>query len=241
MPKELVFYIEDIRIDAVFKKIKNIHLKVLPSGSVRISAPLRTGPEAAKAFAASKIGWIRKHREDFLNRAVEPPPAYSSGENHYFLGRRYLLRINEHNAAPRVELDGETLEIRLRPDAGPEKRRSVLEEWYRGRLKEILPGIISHYEEITGVRINEFGVKKMKTRWGTCNVRAKRIWLNLELAKKSRRHIEYIVAHEMTHLLERSHNARFKSYLETLMPDWRSRKKELNLSGLVYDTLPGNY
>jgi hypothetical protein len=140
--------------------------------------------------------------------------------------------VIEHNASPKVVIKHETMEMYIRPNTGLKKRQEILDEWYRKRLKEIIPGIIAQYEKTMNVKVDEFGIKKMKTKWGTCNIKAKRIWLNLELAKKSQNYIEYIIVHEMVHLLERHHNERFTAYMEKFMSQWRGLKEELNRSML---------
>ena len=225
----------DICLDVVQKDIKNIHLSVYPpTGRVRIAAPLRMDLDAVRVFAISKLGWIRKHQDKFRNQSREAPREYITGESHYYLGRRYLLKVIEHNAPPKMVLKHETIEIYIRPDTELEKRGKILDEWYRRRLKEIAPGMIAKYEKAMKVKVDEFGIRKMKTKWGSCNIEAKRIWLNLELAKKERRYIEYIIVHEMTHFLERRHNDRFMAYMDGFIPQWRFLKEELNRSMLPY-------
>jgi hypothetical protein len=139
-----------------------------------------------------------------------------------------LLKVVEENAPPNVTLKHDIIELQVRPETSTEKRQVIMEEWYRQNLKLILTEMIAKWEERINVKVSEFGIKKMKTRWGTCNVKAKRIWLNLELAKKPKPCLEYIVVHEMIHLLERHHNERFIAYLDKYMPQWRAYKEELN-------------
>lgn len=223
----------DICIDVIRKDIKNVHLSVHPpTGRVRISAPSRINLDSLRVFAISKLSWIKKHKNKYLNQKREAPREYISRESHYFLGKRHLLKVIEHDAPPKVEVRHERMEMYVRPNTGLDKRREILEEWYRQQLKEIVPHMISHYEELMKVSVNEFGIKKMKTKWGTCSIGAKRIWLNLELAKKQRHYIQYIIAHEMTHLLERKHNERFVSCLNKFVPQWKACKEELNHSVL---------
>ena len=225
----------DISLDVVRKDIKNVHLSVYPpTGRVRIAAPLRMNLDTLRIFAISKLGWIKKHKNKFLNQKRESPREYISRESHYFLGKRHLLKVVEHDAPPKVAIKHETMEMYIRPNTGLEKRREILDEWYRRQLKEIVPGMISQYEEMMKVKVDEFGIKKMKTRWGTCSIGAKRIWLNLELAKKQRHYIQYIIAHEMLHLLERRHNDIFISNLDKFVPQWRFYKEELNRSALSH-------
>lgn len=219
----------DISATVVQKNIKNIHLSVYPpSGRVRISAPLRMDMDTIRVFVISKLSWIKKHQSRFQNQVRETPRECISMESHYYLGKRYLLQIIEHNAPPKVTIKHDTIEMCIRPNTNTKKRQEILDEWYRQTLKEMVPAIISQYEKIMNVKVNEFGIKKMKTRWGTCSLFPKRIWLNLELAKKPKEYIEYILVHEMTHLLERRHNERFASFMDQFLPKWRFYKEGLN-------------
>ena len=228
--------IGDICVDVVHKDIKNMHLSVYPpSGKVKISAPLRMDLETIRVFAISKLSWIKKQQGKLCSQERETPREYITRESHYYLGRRYLLKVIEHNASPKVVIKHETVEMYIRPNTGLEKRKIILDEWYRQRLKEIIPGIIAQYENKFKVNIAEFAVKKMKTKWGTCSIKAKRIWLNLELAKKPKECIEYIVVHEMVHLLERHHNERFIAIMDKYLPKWRFYKEELNKRPLRHE------
>jgi len=226
----------DISIEVVQKDIKNVHLSVYPpSGSVRISAPLRMDLDTIRVFAISKLSWIRKQQSKLRSQERETPREYITRESHYYLGKRYLLKVIEHDAAPKVELKHETIEMHIRPNTSSQKRQQILNDWYRHRLKEIIPGIIVQYKKAMKVTVAEFAVKKMKTRWGACNREAKRIWLNLELAKKPQKCIEYIVVHEMAHLLERHHNERFTALMDKFLPMWKSYKEELNRRPLRHE------
>jgi hypothetical protein len=228
--------IGDICVDVVHKDIKNMHLSVYPpSGKVKISAPLRMDLETIRVFAISKLSWIKKQQGKLCSQERETPREYITRESHYYLGRRYLLKVIEHNASPKVVIKHETVEMYIRPNTGLEKRKIILDEWYRQRLKEIIPGIIAQFENKLKVNIAEFAVKKMKTKWGTCSIKAKRIWLNLELAKKPKECIEYIVVHEMVHLLERHHNERFIAIMDKYLPKWRFYKEELNKRPLRHE------
>ena len=175
----------DINVEVVHKKIKNLHLSVYPpSGRVKISAPLHMDLDTIKVFAISKLSWIKKQQNKISSQEREAPREYITRESHYYLGKRYLLKVIEHNKPQRVVLKHETIELYIRPNTGIEKRKKVLDEWYRQYLKNIIPEIIAEYERKMKVNVNEFAIKRMKTRWGTCNRKAKRIWLNIELAKK---------------------------------------------------------
>lgn len=219
----------DITVDVELKNIKNIHLSVYPpDGRVRISAPKRLDLDTIRVYVLSKIKWIKKQQAKFINQDREAPREFISRESHYFKGKRYLLKVVEHKAPPQIELQHSTIVMYIRPGTPTEKRQRILDEWYRAQLKIAVPQLIEKWEKIMNVKVNEFGIKKMKTRWGTCNPNAKRIWLNLELAKKPPEYLEYIVVHEMVHLLERKHNDIFTAYMDKFLPKWRYYKDGLN-------------
>ena len=221
--------IENIDIELIRKKIKNIHLSVYPpDGRVRLAVPQHMDDEAARDFAVSKLSWIKKQKKKYTTQEKQTIREFVSGENHYFLGVKYLLNVIEANGKQHVKLrDNKYIDLYVRPDSTTEKREKLMSEWYRQNLKDIIPSYIQKWEKIMGVTVNEFGVKQMKTRWGTCNVQDKRIWINLELAKKAPRCLEYIVVHEMVHLLEKHHNQVFKDYMSKFLPDWKSIKDEI--------------
>ncbi len=219
----------DIVIDVEQKKIKNIHLSVYPpDGRVRIAAPLRMDLDTIRVYALSKLKWIKKQQAKQRAQAREAPREFLNRESHYYNGKRYLLKVVEVEAAPRIELKHSTLILYVRPGTNTEKRQRILDEWYRAQLKMILPALIEKWEKTLNVKVNAFGIKKMKTRWGSCNCEAGRIWLNLELAKKPPECLEYVVVHEMVHLLERKHNETFAAYMNEHLPKWRFYKDELN-------------
>ncbi len=219
-----------LSIDVVRKDIKNMHLAVYPpTGRVRIAAPLRIDDEAVRLFAISKISWIRKHQRNFLAQDRQAPRQYKERESHYFLGKRYLLRIKEHEAPAKVELKTKTyIDLFVRPNTTSEQKQTILNEWYRSELKKLIQPIIDKWEKQIGVTVDDWQVKQMKTKWGTCNIEKRRIWINLELVKKPIHCLEYIIVHEMIHLLERHHNDRFLSLMEKNMPQWKFYKEELN-------------
>lgn len=219
----------EITAEVVQKDIKNIHLSVYPpNGRVKIAAPLRMDLETIRIFAISKLQWIKKQQTKLRNQEREAPRAYISRESHYYLGKRYLLKVVECDSKPSVAIRHDKLILQLKPGAGPEQRQILVQAWYRERLKALVSDCIAKWEKIIGVEVAEFGIKKMRTKWGACNPAAKRIWINLELAKKPPECLEYIVVHEMVHLLERSHNARFIAYMNQFLPHWRSLKDALN-------------
>ncbi len=226
----------NLTVDVVQKNIKNIHLSVYPpTGRIRISAPFRMNLDTIRVFAISKLSWIKKQQAKLRKQEREAPREFLNRESHYFNGKRYLLKVIEQAAVPRVELKHSKIELYVRPQTNREKMKSILDEWYRSQLKASLPRLIGKWEKKMNVKVNEFGIKKMKTKWGTCNSEAKRIWLNLELAKKPAECLEYIVVHEMVHLLKRNHNDRFISLMNTFMPKWRFYKDELNRTPLRHE------
>lgn len=219
-----------LSIEVVRKNIKNMHLAVYPpTGRVRIAAPLRIDDEAIRLFAISKIAWIRKHQRGFVSQDRLSPRQYKERESHYYQGKRYLLRIIELDAAPKVIMKTKTyIDLYVRPNSTPEQKESILNEWYRTELKKLIQPIIDKWQSQIGVVVNEWQVKQMKTKWGTCNIEEKRIWINLELAKKPLHCLEYIIVHEMIHLVERHHNERFLTLMEKFLPQWKFNKEELN-------------
>jgi predicted metal-dependent hydrolase len=222
--------ISNIKIDVVRKDIKNIHLAVYPpTGRVRIAAPFKVNEDAIRLFAISKLGWIRKNQRKFEGQERITPREYKQRESHYFQGIRYLLNIVETDKAQKVVLKNKKfIELQIKPDTPTIKRHEILTHWYRIELKKQIPAIIDKWEKILNVKVDDWQVKQMKTKWGSCNIEKKRIWLNLELAKKPEHCLEYIIVHEMVHLLERHHNDRFLYYMDTHLPNWRQLKTELN-------------
>jgi predicted metal-dependent hydrolase len=222
--------INDIVIDVVRKNIKNVHLAVYPpTGRVRIAAPLTMNEDAIRLFAISKLAWIKRNQRKFEEQERIPPREYKQRESHYFQGKRYLLNIVETDQSPKVVLKNKKfIELHIKPNTSTAKRHEILTEWYRSELKKSIPPLIEKWEKILNVKVNEWYVKQMKTKWGSCNIEKKRIWLNLELAKKPEHCLEYIIVHEMVHLLERHHNDRFLYFMDTYLPNWRQLKDELN-------------
>ena len=219
----------NITIDVEKKDIKNIHLSVYPpNGKVRIAAPEYMELDTIRVFAINKLEWIKKQQATFKNQVRETPREYIEKESHYFQGERYLLNVIEHDAKPKVLLNHNTIELYVRPNTSTEKRKSILDEWYRAEMKKIIPPLLKKWENKIGVKANDFGIKQMRTKWGSCNIISKRIWLNLELAKKPSICMEYILVHELVHLLERNHNDRFIRFMNEFMPKWRFHKDELN-------------
>lgn len=223
--------IANIQIDVVRKNIKNMHLAVYPpTGRVRLSAPQKTDYEVLRLFAISKLGWVKKHIKNFNEQPRETKRDYISGESHYIQGKRALLNvIIEQTGKNRIEFDGvKQVNFYVKNNTTHEQKAKLMKEWYRNELKKQIPSLIEKWEKIIGVKSSSWGVKQMTTKWGSCNIEAKRIWLNLELAKKPTICLEYIIAHELVHLLERNHNDKFVSHMNTFMPKWRLYRDELN-------------
>jgi hypothetical protein len=230
--------VSGVQVQVFRKGIKNLHLGVYPPhGRVRVAAPLRVSDDAVRLAVIGKLGWIKRQRARFEGQPRQSAREMVSGESHYFLGRRYRLRVIERAGGGTVELHGKsTLELRVRPSTNAGQRNRILHQWYRQQLKVLIPPLVEKWQAALGVAVAEWGVKKMKTRWGTCNIEARRIWLNLELAKKPVQCLEYIVAHELVHLIERNHNDRFVSILEKHLPLWRLHRQELNSAPLSHET-----
>lgn len=219
----------DISIAVTRKAIKNVHLSVHPpEGRVTMSAPTDTRLEVARAYAISKLGWIRAQQEILRNQARETPRQFVTRESHYLWGRRYLLTVVEREAKPSVTVDHKRITLSVRPGSSRERRAAVIHEWHLALLHEFIPPLICHWEAKLGVKVNAYFLQRMKTKWGSCNHRAGHIRLNTELVKKPKDMIEYVVVHEMVHLLEPTHNERFVAILTEHYPTWREARAELN-------------
>lgn len=227
--------INGIEIEFYRKDIKNVHLSVHPpAGRVRLAVPEDMDEEAIRLFVISKLAWIKKQRKQFKLQNRQSTREFVSGESHYFLGSRYLMNVIESPEKQRVELRNKKyMDLYVRPDSTREQREKVVNEWYRTELKQMVPEYIEKWESIMDVSVEDCRIKLMRTKWGTCNESARRIWLNLELAKKNPRCLEYIIVHEMVHFLERNHNERFKAYMDQYLPNWRGIRAELN--ELIFD------
>ncbi len=182
-----------------------------------------------RIFIESKLDWIKEKQNKIRSQKREAPKEYQSGENHYFFGKQYSLLLVEEKRKAQVKIENDLLILQVRPHSTKQQKQRILQEWYRAQLKEVVVPMIQKYESEMKVKVSEFGIKKMKSRWGTCNVRAQRIWLNLELARAPLECLEHIVVHEMVHLLERKHNAKFFAYMDKFLPQWRDSKEKLKL------------
>jgi predicted metal-dependent hydrolase len=219
----------EIEIDVVLKDIKNLHLSVYPpTGRVRISAPNRMNLESIRSFAISKLGWIKQQQAKLRRQERETPREYLDRESHYVWGKRYLLTVIEEHAPPKVELMHSRLVLRISPGADDRARKSTMDRWYREQIRAAVPDLLAKWEPIVGVTVDGVFVQKMKTRWGSCNPLARHIRLNTDLAKKPSECLEYIVVHELVHVLEPTHNSRFLALMDQLMPHWRACRQQLN-------------
>ncbi|MEX2345575.1 MAG: SprT family zinc-dependent metalloprotease [Balneolaceae bacterium] len=222
--------VSGIDVDVIKKDINNIHLAVYPpTGRVRLSSPLSMRKESLRLFIISKLGWIKKHIHNMTSQLREPDREYIQHESHWVEGQRYLLNIIEKEAPPKVEIRNKKyIDLYVQPGSNKGRKEMVLREWYRERLKTQIPEIVAKWEEKLGVQVEEWGVRQMKTKWGSCNIENRRIWLNLELAKKPKHCLDYVILHEILHLMERHHNDRFKGLLDKYMPGWTNVREELN-------------
>jgi predicted metal-dependent hydrolase len=219
----------DITVDVDLKDIKNIHLSVLPpAGRVRISAPARMSLDAIRVFAISKLSWIKSQRAKLQAQPRETPREYLERESHYVWGKRHLLEIIVCNQGPSIELAHGRMCLKVRPGTTSSRKQEIVEAWYRAQLQQAVCLMVAKWEPIMGVKIKDVYIQKMKTKWGSCNTNQQNIRLNTELAKKPRECLEYIVAHEMTHLLVRSHNEQFIALMDKWLPNWRTLRRVLN-------------
>lgn len=226
-----------IAVEVVRKEIKHLHVGVYPPhGRVRVAAPMRLDDEAVRLAVISRLGWIRRKQRAFEDQVRQSQREMVRRESHYFQGRRYLLDVIEEYGPPSVRLAGHTtMELRVRPGCDRQARELVLQRWYRRQLREQIPPLLAKWEPRVGEIVAEARIKRMKTLWGSCNAASRRIWLNLELAKKPASCLEFILVHEMVHFLERHHNERFCERMDELMPSWRHHRDELNRAPLAHE------
>lgn len=229
--------INGMNIEIVRKTIKNLHVGVYPpNGRVRVAAPDHLSDEAVRLAVVTRIRWIRKQQQRFADQSRQTEREMVSGESHYFEGRRYRLRVEEVDAPPTVERrPGGILLLRVRPQTTRPKREAILYDWYRSRLKQRIELLVPGWERKLEVSAAEIRTKRMRTKWGSCNIEDRRVWLNVELAKKSPSCLEYVLVHELVHLLERNHTNRFTMLMDAHLPDWRARKQQLNADPLSYE------
>lgn len=224
-----------ISVDVEFKDIKNVHLSVYPpTGRVRISAPARMNLDTIRLYAIAKLNWIKKQQTKLQSQERETPREYLDRESHYLWGKRYLLKVIEADQVPSVELKHNQMVLTVRPEAVRERKEDVVAAWYREQLRIVMSPLIAKWEALISVKANRIFVQRMKTKWGSCNPRRRSIRLNSELAKKSPECLEYVIVHELVHLLEPTHNQRFVALIDKFMPQWRQFRDELNRQPLSH-------
>jgi predicted metal-dependent hydrolase len=225
----------DIAVDVVLKDIRNLHLSVYPpTGRVRISAPSRMSLDTIRVFVISKLGWIKQQQNKFREQERETRREHLDRESHYVWDKRYLLKLIEADAPPGIELRRNEMILRVRPGTNDEAKQAIVAQWYREQVRAAVLVLIAKWEPILGVRVERVFVQKMKTRWGSCNSASNSIRLNTELAKKPLGCLEYIVVHEMTHLLVRHHDDRFRSFMDKCLPNWMVLRQTLNSAPLAH-------
>jgi len=221
--------VRGIGIDVFFKDIKNLHIGVYPPfGRVRVAAPLRLDDDAVRLAVIQRLAWIRKQRVRLQSADRQSQREMVTGESHYLWGIRYRLKVIEQPGRAHLSVAGKRLELRVPTETSAEQRRTVLDHWYRVQLKAVIPDLIATWEPIIGRTVPAWTIRRMKTKWGSCNRETGHLWFNLELAKKHPDCLEYIIVHEMTHLLERNHTERFTTLMDQHLPDWRARRDQLN-------------
>jgi predicted metal-dependent hydrolase len=219
----------EMQIEVLRRKIKNLHLSVLPPlGRVRIAAPGHMKLDTIRVFVISKLAWIKNQQRKMQTQQREAPREYVDRESHYVWGRRYLLKRVDKDAPPAVALQHSKLVLQVRPGTDEVRSQEILDGWYREQIRMAVPELIAKWEPVLGVQVGRVFVQRMKTRWGSCNPASRAIRLNTDLAKKPLECLEYIVVHEMTHLLEPTHNARFASLMDLFMPCWQHLRDALN-------------
>jgi predicted metal-dependent hydrolase len=216
-------------IDVTFKDIRNVHLSVHPpTGRVSISAPVGMGMDTLRVFAIAKLPWIKQQQSRIRLQEREPVREFLDRESHFVWGRRYLLKMETSDGAPSVQLRHRTLLLRARPGSDRDRKEAILDAWYRRLLREAAEPLISRWQRTMRVEVDRVYVQRMKTKWGSCNPGSRSIRLNSELAKKPPECLEYIVVHELLHMIEPNHGDRFVSLMNRFMPHWQSHRDELN-------------
>jgi len=229
--------VSGLSVEIVRKNIKNLHLGVYPpAGRVRVAAPLRVSNEAVRLAVVGKLGWIKRQQARFEQQPRQSAREMVSGESHYFSGQRYRLRVHVAEGPATVVVNNNSIiELHVRLGARLETRQRLMMSWYRQYLKDTIPVLLDKWQNRLGVSVSAWGIKKMKTKWGTCNAEAGRIWINLELAKKSGDCLEYVVVHELVHLITKRHDEKFMKTMDEFLPRWRALRQELNGTPLAHE------
>jgi predicted metal-dependent hydrolase len=221
-------HIAGLEIDLVRKKMRSLRLTVYAGGRIRVAVPEHTSEAAVEQFVQARRAWVEQHRQRFAARSPQPVLRYVTGEQVAYLGQPYELMIVPTNTRPTIIRQANHLHLHAPAHSTAAQRQAVLRAWYRQQLKQLVPELLRKWEPVVGQQAAGWGVKQMRTRWGTCNIEARRIWLNLELVKHPLECLEYVVVHELTHLHERLHSARFWGLMDQFMPDWRRHRATLN-------------
>jgi len=226
--------VRGIGIDVVYKDIKNLHIGVYPPiGRVRVAAPERLDDDQVRLAVIQRLSWIKRQREKLQAASRQSEREMTTGESHYVWGMRRRLKVVERPGRTNIEIDGERLVLYASPEANTEQRRIALDRWYREQLRQAIPALITEWETKMDVTVPKWTIRRMKTKWGSCNRETRHLWFNVELAKKHPNCLEYIVVHEMTHYFERNHTERFTKLMDKQLPDWRSRRDQLNEAPLA--------
>jgi predicted metal-dependent hydrolase len=221
--------VRGIDVDVVYKDIKNLHIGVYPPmGRVRVAAPTRLDDDHIRLAVVQRLPWIKRQQDQLRSVQRQSEREMITGESHYIWGKRHRLKVIERPGWAHLELDGDRLLLYVPPETGADRRRTLLDRWYREQLRMAIPGLVAAWEPVVGVTVPRWSIRRMKTKWGSCNRETGHIWFNVELAKKHPDCLEYIVVHEMAHHLERNHGQRFTALMDGVMPDWRSRRDQLN-------------
>jgi len=228
--------VSNLTFETIRKDIKNIHLGVYPpNGRIRMAVPLRTSDESIRLFVISKTSWIKKQQKYFAKQERQTPRKYVTGETHYIFGKSYRLNVIHSNEPPKIRISKKThIDLHVKTKSTIKQREKIFEKYYRLEINKIIPKLVKKWEQKVGVKVKEVKIKKMKTKWGTCNNKDKRIWLNLELAKKPFHCIDYVFVHELIHLIVKKHSEKFLELLQSVYPKWQQRKDELNQGILSY-------
>ncbi|KQV73870.1 metal-dependent hydrolase [Aeromicrobium sp. Root344] len=228
--------IRGIDIDVIYKDIKNLHIGVYPPmGRVRVAAPTQLDDDNVRLAVIQRLPWIKRQRAQMQAAERQSEREMITGESHYVWGNRLRLKVIERPGRAHLEVDGDKLLLYAPEGVSPERRRELLDHWYRSQLRQVIPDLIAKWEPILDVSVPRWSIRRMKTKWGSCNRETGHIWFNAELAKKHPESLEYIVVHEMTHHLERNHGERFTKLMDGYLPNWRSRRDQLNGAPLAHE------
>jgi len=228
-----------IDVDVIYKDIKNLHIGVYPPmGRVRVAAPRSLDDDRVRLAVVQRLPWIKRQRDQLQAAHRQSEREMITGESHYVWGGRHRLKVVERPGRAHLEVDGERLLLYVPHDTDTDQRRELLDRWYRAQLRMAIPSIVVTWEPVVGISVLNWSVRRMKTKWGSCNRETGHIWFNLELAKKHPDCLAYIAVHEMTHLLERFHGKRFTSLIDKFLPDWRARRDQLNSAPLANEFWP---